>query len=102
MQDIDGILVQLPLPKQVDTERIIAAVHPKKDVDGFHPFNLGLLFSARPRFVPCTPQGIMTLLAEYRIERSGYPCSRGRAQYRCGSPDVSTLYQCRCNGHPLP
>ena len=69
--DIDGILIQLPLPKQVDSERVIAAVHPKKDVDGFHPFNLGLLFSGRPRFVPCTPQGIMTLLAEYRIEIAG-------------------------------
>jgi methylenetetrahydrofolate dehydrogenase (NADP+)/methenyltetrahydrofolate cyclohydrolase len=69
--DIHGILVQLPLPKQVDFERVIAAVHPEKDVDGFHPFNLGLLFSARPRFVPCTPQGIMTLLAEYRIELAG-------------------------------
>jgi methylenetetrahydrofolate dehydrogenase (NADP+) / methenyltetrahydrofolate cyclohydrolase len=69
--DIHGILIQLPLPKQVDFERVIAAVHPKKDVDGFHPFNLGLLFSARPRFVPCTPQGIMTLLAEYKIELAG-------------------------------
>jgi methylenetetrahydrofolate dehydrogenase (NADP+)/methenyltetrahydrofolate cyclohydrolase len=69
--DINGILIQLPLPKQVDTERVIAAVHPKKDVDGFHPFNLGLLFSARPQFVPCTPQGIMTLLAEYKIEPAG-------------------------------
>jgi methylenetetrahydrofolate dehydrogenase (NADP+)/methenyltetrahydrofolate cyclohydrolase len=69
--DIDGILVQLPLPKQVDSERVIAAVHPKKDVDGFHPFNLGLLFSGRPRFVPCTPLGIMTLLAEYKIELAG-------------------------------
>jgi methylenetetrahydrofolate dehydrogenase (NADP+)/methenyltetrahydrofolate cyclohydrolase len=69
--DIHGILVQLPLPKQVDFERVIAAVRPEKDVDGFHPFNLGLLFSARPRFVPCTPQGIMTLLAEYRIELAG-------------------------------
>ena len=69
--DIDGILIQLPLPKQVDTERVIAAVCPDKDVDGFHPFNLGLLFSGRPRFVPCTPKGIMTLLAEYKIELSG-------------------------------
>jgi len=69
--DIDGILIQLPLPKQVDFERVIAAVHPKKDVDGFHPFNLGLLFSARPRFVPCTPQGIMKLMAEYKIEIAG-------------------------------
>jgi methylenetetrahydrofolate dehydrogenase (NADP+)/methenyltetrahydrofolate cyclohydrolase len=69
--EINGILIQLPLPKQIDLERVIAAVHPKKDVDGFHPFNLGLLFSGRPRFVPCTPQGIMTLLAEYTIELAG-------------------------------
>jgi len=68
---IDGILIQLPLPKQVDSERVIAAVDPKKDVDGFHPFNLGLLFSGRPRFVPCTPKGIMTLLEEYKIEPAG-------------------------------
>jgi methylenetetrahydrofolate dehydrogenase (NADP+)/methenyltetrahydrofolate cyclohydrolase len=69
--DIHGILIQLPLPKQIDFERVIAAVHPKKDVDGFHPFNLGLLFSAKPRFIPCTPKGIMTLLAEYKIELAG-------------------------------
>jgi methylenetetrahydrofolate dehydrogenase (NADP+)/methenyltetrahydrofolate cyclohydrolase len=69
--DVNGILIQLPLPKQVDTERVIAAVRPDKDVDGFHPFNLGLLFSGRPRFVPCTPKGIMTLLAEYKIEVAG-------------------------------
>ncbi len=69
--DIDGILIQLPLPKQVDTARVIAAISPEKDVDGFHPFNLGLLFSGRPRFSPCTPQGIMTLLLEYEIETAG-------------------------------
>lgn len=69
--DINGILIQLPLPKQVDTERVIAAVSPDKDVDGFHPCNLGLLFSGRPRFAPCTPQGIMTLLNEYRIGIAG-------------------------------
>jgi methylenetetrahydrofolate dehydrogenase (NADP+)/methenyltetrahydrofolate cyclohydrolase len=69
--DIHGILVQLPLPKHVDSERVIAAVRPDKDVDGFNPFNLGLLFSGRPRFVPCTPKGIMTLLAEYKIELAG-------------------------------
>jgi methylenetetrahydrofolate dehydrogenase (NADP+) / methenyltetrahydrofolate cyclohydrolase len=69
--DIDGILVQLPLPKQVDADRVIAAVSPAKDVDGFHPENLGLLFSGRPRFTPCTPTGIMTLLAEYRIPVTG-------------------------------
>jgi methylenetetrahydrofolate dehydrogenase (NADP+)/methenyltetrahydrofolate cyclohydrolase len=69
--DIHGILVQLPLPKYVDSERVIAAVRPDKDVDGFNPVNLGLLFSGRPRFVPCTPKGIMTLLAEYKIELAG-------------------------------
>jgi methylenetetrahydrofolate dehydrogenase (NADP+)/methenyltetrahydrofolate cyclohydrolase len=69
--NIHGILVQLPLPKHVDSERVIAEVRPDKDVDGFNPFNLGLLFSGRPRFVPCTPKGIMTLLAEYKIEVAG-------------------------------
>jgi len=67
----NGILVQLPLPKQVDTARIIASVNPGKDVDGFHPENLGLLFSGKPRFSPCTPQGIMTLLQEYNISIAG-------------------------------
>jgi methylenetetrahydrofolate dehydrogenase (NADP+)/methenyltetrahydrofolate cyclohydrolase len=69
--DINGILIQLPLPKQVDTAQVIAALSPEKDVDGFHPFNLGLLFSGRPRFAPCTPKGIMTLLREYKIEVAG-------------------------------
>jgi methylenetetrahydrofolate dehydrogenase (NADP+)/methenyltetrahydrofolate cyclohydrolase len=69
--DINGILVQLPLPGQVDAEQVIAAVSPAKDVDGFHPENLGLLFSGRPHFTPCTPTGIMTLLAEYHIPIAG-------------------------------
>jgi methylenetetrahydrofolate dehydrogenase (NADP+)/methenyltetrahydrofolate cyclohydrolase len=69
--EIDGILVQLPLPKQIDAERVIAAVRPAKDADGFHPENLGLLFSGRPRFTPCTPTGIMTLLSEYKIPAAG-------------------------------
>jgi len=66
--DITGILIQLPLPQQVDTEAVIEAVSPKKDVDGFHPFNLGRLFSGNPEYVPCTPAGIMTLFDEYAIE----------------------------------
>ena len=69
--DIDGILVQLPLPKGIDTERIIDAISPAKDVDGYHPENMGLLFSGKPRFSSCTPTGIMTLLAEYRIPVAG-------------------------------
>jgi methylenetetrahydrofolate dehydrogenase (NADP+) / methenyltetrahydrofolate cyclohydrolase len=67
----NGILVQLPLPEQIDTERIIASVRTDKDVDGFHPENLGLLFSGKPRFSPCTPHGIMTLLHEYNIGVAG-------------------------------
>lgn len=69
--DINGILVQLPLPPQVDSQTVIEAVVPHKDVDGFHPLNLGYLFSGEPRFVPCTPAGIMTLLDEYDIECEG-------------------------------
>ena len=68
---IDGILVQLPLPKQIDSRRVFSAVAPDKDVDGFHPCNLGRLFSANPLFVPCTPLGIMLLLAEYNLPIAG-------------------------------
>jgi methylenetetrahydrofolate dehydrogenase (NADP+)/methenyltetrahydrofolate cyclohydrolase len=69
--DINGILVQLPLPGQVDTRTVVESVFPEKDVDGFHPLNLGYLFSGEPRFVPCTPGGIMTLLDEYDIKCEG-------------------------------
>ncbi len=69
--DINGILVQLPLPAGVDTGRVINAIAPNKDVDGFHPCNVGRLFSGDPLFAPCTPQGIMTILEEYRIPIAG-------------------------------
>jgi len=69
--DIDGILVQLPLPKTIDAGIITRAVRSDKDVDGFHPYNLGLLFSGKPVFVPCTPKGIMILFGEYRIDVVG-------------------------------
>jgi len=70
-ESIDGILVQLPLPDHVDEARVIQAVEPAKDVDGFHPLNAGLLYLGRPRLVSATPIGIMTLLAEYDIELKG-------------------------------
>ena len=70
-EDIDGILVQLPLPEKVDANRVIGAISPDKDVDGYHPENMGHLFLGRPRFTPCTPTGIMTLLAEYQIPVAG-------------------------------
>jgi methylenetetrahydrofolate dehydrogenase (NADP+)/methenyltetrahydrofolate cyclohydrolase len=65
--DIDGILVQLPLPAQVDSKRVLMAVDPAKDVDGFHPVNVGFLSTQRPGLVPCTPAGIMEILKRSQI-----------------------------------
>jgi len=70
-EDIDGILVQLPLPKQVDAARVLLAVSPAKDVDGFHPVNLGNLITRRPGLVPCTPAGIIQMLDRSGIEIAG-------------------------------
>ncbi|HYX41294.1 MAG TPA: bifunctional 5,10-methylenetetrahydrofolate dehydrogenase/5,10-methenyltetrahydrofolate cyclohydrolase, partial [Pyrinomonadaceae bacterium] len=79
--EIDGILVQLPLPAQIDQSRVLDAVAPRKDVDGFHPLNIGLLASGRPRFVPCTPAGIYELLVREGIEIAGArACIVGRSQ----------------------
>jgi methylenetetrahydrofolate dehydrogenase (NADP+)/methenyltetrahydrofolate cyclohydrolase len=69
--EIHGILVQLPLPRQVDTQRVLDAVRPEKDVDGLHPDNVGRLVQKRPRFVPCTPAGIMEMLRRSGIEVAG-------------------------------
>ena len=66
-----GILVQLPLPGHIDGSLIINAIAPQKDVDGFHPENLGRLTAGRPRYVPCTPKGIMRILKHYDIDPSG-------------------------------
>ena len=66
-----GILVQLPLPKQIESDKVINAIDPKKDVDGFHPENAGLLTIGRPRFIPCTPKGIMRILEHYEIDLNG-------------------------------
>jgi methylenetetrahydrofolate dehydrogenase (NADP+)/methenyltetrahydrofolate cyclohydrolase len=68
---IDGILVQLPLPKGLDQEKVLLAVAPAKDVDGFHPENLGRLTAGHPRFIPCTPKGILHLLRHYGISVAG-------------------------------
>jgi methylenetetrahydrofolate dehydrogenase (NADP+)/methenyltetrahydrofolate cyclohydrolase len=68
---IHGILVQLPLPKQISTDKIIAAIDPHKDVDGFHPYNVGGLVTGSPLFIPCTPRGIMELIARTGIALSG-------------------------------
>src|SRR5262249_17596355 len=69
--DVDAILVQLPLPGHIDEERIIRAVTPAKDVDGFHPLNAGELYLGRPALVPATPRGIMKLFAEHDVQLEG-------------------------------
>jgi methylenetetrahydrofolate dehydrogenase (NADP+)/methenyltetrahydrofolate cyclohydrolase len=71
---VHGILVQLPLPEHIDAERVLEAVSPRKDVDGFHPSNLGALLAGRPKVVPCTPAGVMRL-----IEQAGIPLAGRRA-----------------------
>ncbi len=68
---VHGILVQLPLPKQIDEETIIQAVLPAKDVDTFHPENVGLLMTGHPRFLPCTPFGVLQMLVRSGIETAG-------------------------------
>jgi methylenetetrahydrofolate dehydrogenase (NADP+)/methenyltetrahydrofolate cyclohydrolase len=69
--EVDGILVQLPLPSQVDSKRILMAVDPAKDVDGFHPVNVGFLSTQRPGLVPCTPAGILEILKRSNIPIAG-------------------------------
>jgi methylenetetrahydrofolate dehydrogenase (NADP+)/methenyltetrahydrofolate cyclohydrolase len=70
-EDIDGILIQLPLPKRVDTKRLLEAVSPDKDVDGFHPVNVGRLQSGQPGLTPCTPAGIMEILRRSDLPVAG-------------------------------
>ena len=69
--EIDGILVQLPLPKQVDSKKVLLAVDPAKDVDGFHPMNVGYLSTQRPGLVPCTPAGVLEILKRSNIAIAG-------------------------------
>jgi len=80
--DIDGILIQLPLPKHVDTKRLLEAVSPDKDVDGFHPVNVGRLQSGQPGLAPCTPAGIIEIL-----RRSGLPIA-GQNAVVVGRSDI--------------
>lgn len=73
-EDIDGILCQLPLPQGIDEEAVLMAISPEKDVDGFHPMNMGSLLVGKEGFLPCTPYGIMEILAEYGIDPKGKQC----------------------------
>lgn len=69
--DVDGILVQLPLPKHIDAKKVINAINPDKDVDGFHPMSVGKMVEGLPTFIPATPYGIMLLLEHYKIDTKG-------------------------------
>ena len=72
--DLDGFIVQLPLPKHISEEKIVEAINPKKDVDGFHPVNVGRMVAGMPAFISATPFGIMELIKRYQIETSGKNC----------------------------
>jgi methylenetetrahydrofolate dehydrogenase (NADP+) / methenyltetrahydrofolate cyclohydrolase len=107
--EIDGILVQLPLPRHVDSKKVLLAVDPAKDVDGFHPMNVGFLSTQRPGLVPCTPAGVMEIL-----ERSNIPIA-GREAVVVGRSDIvgkpaamlllnanATVTVCHSKTHDLP
>jgi methylenetetrahydrofolate dehydrogenase (NADP+)/methenyltetrahydrofolate cyclohydrolase len=107
--DIDGILVQLPLPSQVDAKKVLMAVDPAKDVDGFHPVNVGFLSTQRPGLVPCTPAGVLEIL-----HRSNIPIA-GREAVVVGRSDIvgkpaamlllnanATVTMCHSKTHDLP
>lgn len=89
--NIDGILIQLPLPAHIDETKLLELVAPQKDVDGFHPFNVGRLTTGLDGFVPCTPLGVMELLSEYNIDVKGKNCVVVGASNIVGKPMASLL-----------
>ena len=108
-EEIDGILVQLPLPRQVDSKKVLLSVDPAKDVDGFHPMNVGFLSTQRPGLVPCTPAGVLEIL-----QRSNIPIA-GREAVVVGRSDIvgkpaamllinanATVTICHSKTHDLP
>jgi methylenetetrahydrofolate dehydrogenase (NADP+)/methenyltetrahydrofolate cyclohydrolase len=88
---IDGILVQLPLPKHIDTDKILEVIDPKKDVDGFHAYNVGRLVTGLDSFVACTPLGVMKMFEEYDIELRGKDVCVVGASNIVGKPMASLL-----------
>ena len=89
--NVDGILIQLPLPAHIDTTKLLELVAPEKDVDGFHPYNVGRLVTNLDGFVPCTPLGVMELLKEYDIDVQGKNCVVVGASNIVGKPMASLL-----------
>ncbi len=90
---VNGILLQLPLPAQLNAENLLEQIHPAKDVDGFHPFNVGRLLLGRPTFVPCTPAGIMELLARSGISPMGKTAAVVGRSNIVGKPVAALLLQ---------
>ena len=85
-EDIDGLIVQLPLPIHIDSMKITQAINPKKDVDGFHPFNIGRMVLNLPTYIPATPAGIVELLKRYDVDTSGKHCVVIGRSHIVGSP----------------
>jgi len=107
--DIDGILVQLPLPPQVDSKKILLAVDPAKDVDGFHPMNVGFLSTQRPGLVPCTPAGVMEILKRSNVPIGGQEAVVVGRSDIVGKPAAmlltnanATVTICHSKTHDLP
>ena len=107
--EIDGILVQLPLPPQVDSKKILLAVDPAKDVDGFHPMNVGFLSTQRPGLVPCTPGGVMEILRRSNIPVAGREAAVVGRSDIVGKPMAmlllnanATVTVCHSKTHDLP
>ncbi|MEF8793948.1 bifunctional methylenetetrahydrofolate dehydrogenase/methenyltetrahydrofolate cyclohydrolase FolD [Thiohalorhabdus sp.] len=89
--EVDGILVQLPLPAHIDASAVIEAMDPGKDVDGFHPYNVGRLVQRNPLFHACTPRGIITLLEHYAIDPKGWDATVVGASNHVGRPMAMEL-----------
>lgn len=107
--DIDGILVQLPLPPQVDSKKVLLAVDPAKDVDGFHPMNVGFLSTQRPGLVPCTPAGVIEILKRRQIPVAGREAVVVGRSDIVGKPAAmllinanATVTMCHSKTHDLP
>jgi len=94
--DVDGILVQLPLPEHLDADLVINHINPHKDVDGFHPYNFGRLAQSKPLLRPCTPRGVMTLLESTGIELVGLDAVVIGASNIVGRPMALELLMARC------
>ena len=92
-EEIDGILVQLPLPRHLDEKQVLLAIRPDKDVDCFHPFNVGQMVIGEPGFKPCTPAGVMRMLEEYGINPSGKRCVIVGRSNIVGKPQAMLMVQ---------